>query len=249
MRLFLLPELYNGENIFELTGNDYHYLVRVLRYKKGHEFSGRDNKGNFFDLTLQEIFEDRCLLKAVKTVVDQIKLPEIIIYQCVCKGKKMDQIIRQTTEVGVFRIIPVVSDFSVARIDTDKHSKMDRWRKIIREAIQQSGSRITTQIGNPISIDEIEILSKNEEIGLFFHQEVLDNSKLHGYLGTDTERISLVIGPEGGLSDREIDILYNKHYKSVNLKTNVLRAETATLYAVSAVQTILLESENWMLRV
>ncbi len=253
MRLFLIPEFYNGGSLLELTGNDYHYLIRVLRYKKGYEFSGRDNKGSFFDLTLKDIFDDRCILEVKESVVDQIELPEIILYQCVCKGKKMDQIIRQATEAGVFSIVPVVSDFSVARPDTEKSGKIDRWRKIIREAIQQSGSRVNTQIEAPVTIDELPGINEsaciNEEIGLFFHQEALDHGTLHGYLSSQPMRISLVIGPEGGLSDREIKILYDNNYKSVYLKTNVLRAETAALYAVSAVQTILLESKNWVLRV
>lgn len=252
MRLFLIPEFYRGGSILELTGNDYHYLIRVLRYKKGFEFSGRDDKGNFFDLTIIEIFDDRCVLEVKKSVMEQLKLPEITLYQCVCKGKKMDQIIRQATESGVFSIIPVVSDFSVARLDTESSGKMDRWRKIIREAIQQSGSRANTQIGVPVTINELACINEsaciNGEIGLFFHQKVLDHGTLHGYLSLQPMRISLVIGPEGGLSDREIEVLYNNNYKSVYLKTNVLRAETAALYAVSAVQTILLESESWVLK-
>ena len=249
MRLFLIPEFYRGGSLLSLTGNDYHYLIRVLRYKKGYEFSGRDDKGNFFDLTLKEIFDDRCVLEVKKSVVEQIKLPEIILYQCVCKGKKMDQIIRQATEAGIFSIIPVVSDHSVSRLDTESSGKIDRWRKIIREAIQQSGSRVNTQIETPVTIDELPEISINKGIGLFFHQEALDHGTLHGYLSSQPMRISLVIGPEGGLSDREIKVLYDNNYKSVYLKTNVLRAETAALYAVSAVQTILLESKNWVLRV
>ena len=253
MRLFLIPEFYKGGSILELTGNDYHYLIRVLRYKKGFEFSGRDDKGNFFDLTIKEIFDDRCILEVKESVVEQVKLPEIILYQCVCKGKKMDRIIRQSTEAGVYSIIPVVSDHSVSRLDTEKSGKINRWRKIIREAIQQSGSRVNTQIGSPVTIDELAGINESAcisgAIGLFFHQEALDHGTLHGYLSSQPMRISLVIGPEGGLSDREIEVLYNNNYKSVHLKTNVLRAETATLYAVSAVQTILLESENWVLRV
>jgi 16S rRNA (uracil1498-N3)-methyltransferase len=165
----------------------------------------------------------------------------------------MDQIIRQATEAGVFRIIPVVSDFSVSRLDIEKPGKMDRWNKIIKEAIQQSGSRVNTQIEGPVTIDELAEIDEsaciNGGIGLFFHQEALDHSPLHRYLDSNPESISLIIGPEGGLSDREIEVLYSKNYKSVYLKTIVLRAETAALYAVSAVQTILLESGNWALRV
>ena len=249
MRLFLLPDTYTGESSLVLKGDDYHYLVRVLRYKKGYEFSGRDLKGIFFDLKITDITENSCIIDVIESSTEYIKLPEIVLYQCVCKGKKMDQIIRQATETGVSKIIPIVSDFSVSRIDTEKSAKMERWNKIIREAIQQSGSRVNTIIGNPVTIDELsEIEDTIGDIGLFFHQEALDLGSLHGYLSSDYNVIFLVIGPEGGLSDRETGILLEKKFKSVYLKTNVLRAETAALYGISSVQTILLESENWVLK-
>lgn len=244
-----MPDSYNGDSSLVLVENDYHYLIRVLRYKKGYEFSGRDSKGNVFDLKISDILDDKCFLEVKKSNKDYIELPDIVLYQCVCKGKKMDQIIRQATEAGVSEIVPVVSDFSVSRYDTEKHGKIDRWNKIVREAVQQSGSRVNTIIGKSATIDElIEIDSSIGDIGLFFHQEVLDSGSLHGYLGSGLGRIFLVVGPEGGLSERETKILFEKKFKSIYLKTNVLRAETAALYGISAVQTILLESENWVLK-
>jgi len=244
-----MPESYNGDSSLVLVGNDYHYLIRVLRYKTGYKFSGRDTKGNVFDLKVAAVTENSCILDVKNSSTEYNELPEIILYQCVCKGRKMDQIIRQATETGVSEIIPVVSDFSVSRIDTEKSSKMERWNKIVREAIQQSGSGVNTLIGKPVSIDNIVIIDDSSgDIGLFFHQEVLDSGSLHRYLNAGSKKIFLVVGPEGGLSERETEILFEKHFKSIYLKTNVLRAETAALYSVGAVQTILLESENWVLK-
>ncbi|MEA1911075.1 MAG: 16S rRNA (uracil(1498)-N(3))-methyltransferase [Spirochaetota bacterium] len=249
MRLFLIPDTYKGGDSLVLVESDYHYLIRVLRYKAGYEFPGRDSKGNVFDLKITDISDDRCILEVKKSVTDYFRLPEIVLYQCVCKGKKMDQIIRQATEAGVSKIIPVVSDFLVSKFDTGKSSKIERWNKIIREAIQQSGSRVNTLIGNSVTIDELgEIDDSVGDIGLFFHQEALDSGSLHRYLGSGSGKVLLVVGPEGGLSDRETDILFEKKFSSVYLKTNILRAETAAVYVIGAVQTILLESANWILK-
>ncbi|MCK5672093.1 MAG: RNA methyltransferase, partial [Spirochaetales bacterium] len=122
------------------------------------------------------------------------------------------------------------------------------WNKIVREAVQQSGSRVNTGIGKSVTIDELAAVDSSAgDIGLFFHQEVLDSGSLHGYLKSEFEKIFLVVGPEGGLSNRETEILFGKNFNSIYLKTNILRAETAALYGISAVQTILLESENWVL--
>ena len=254
MRLFLLPDSFAGGSSIELRGKDHHYLIKVLRYKIGTEFSGRDRDGHIFNLCIINIGENSCVLSIKDSKLENTALPEIILYQCICKGKKMDLIIRQATEAGISRIIPVNSDFAVAKLEKNNAGKIERWNKITREAIQQSGSRVNTQICNPINIDEIGELSYSdmepgaEKIGLFFHQEILDTGTIHEYLSTNPKSISLLIGSEGGLSEREIEVLNIKKFKSVYLKTNILRAETAALYAVSAVQTILLESENWMLK-
>ena len=243
-----MPNTYNGESSLILVEKDYHYLVRVLRYKKGYEFSGRDIKGNLFDLKILDIMDDRCILDVKMSEKDFTSLPEIVLYQCICKGKKMDQIIRQATETGISEIIPVESDFSVSKIDIEKPAKIERWNKIVREAVQQSGSRVNTGIGKSVTIDELAAVDSSAgDIGLFFHQEVLDSGSLHGYLKSEFEKIFLVVGPEGGLSNRETEILFGKNFNSIYLKTNILRAETAALYGISAVQTILLESENWVL--
>jgi len=243
-----MPDTYKGGNSLILVESDYHYLVRVLRYKKGHEFSGRDSKGNVFNLKIKDITGDSCILEVKESKIDYIESPEIVLYQCVCKGKKMDQIIRQATESGVSKIVPVVSDFSVSRPNNEKKGKTERWNKIVREAIQQSGSRVNTLVGKSVTIDELAEIDKSEGIGLFFHQEVLDSDSLHEYLSSGPGKVFLVVGPEGGLSDRETDILFEKRFYSVYLKTNILRSETAALYVIGAVQTILLESENWVLK-
>ena len=254
MRLFLLPDSFADDSSIELSGKDYRYLIKVLRYKTGTEFSGRDRNGHIYNLCITSISANSCVLSIKDLKLENTILPDITLYQCICKGKKMDLIIRQATEVGISRIVPVNSDFAVAKLEKDNTGKIERWNKIKREAIQQSGSRVNTQICNPINIDEIENLSYSgidsdtKNIGLYFHQEILDTGTIHKYLSTKPERVSLLIGPEGGLSEKEIEILNDKKFKSVFLKTNILRAETAALYALSAVQTILLESENWMLK-
>jgi len=254
MRLFLLPDSFENDSSIELSGKNYHYLINVLRYKIGTEFPGRDRNGHVFNLSIISIGENNCVLSIKNPKLEKTVLPKIELYQCICKGKKMDLIIRQATEAGISKIIPVNSDFAVAKLEKDNTAKIERWNKITREAIQQSGSTVNTKICSPINIDKIKELSYSdsstdvEKIGLFFHQEKLDAGTIHEYLSTKPKSISLLIGPEGGLSEREVEVLKIRKFKSVYLKTNILRAETAAIYAVSAVQTILLESENWILK-
>jgi 16S rRNA (uracil1498-N3)-methyltransferase len=248
MRLFLIPSFYRGGNFLELRDKDYHYLIRVLRYKKGFKFPGRDGQGLLYELTITDITDECCILDVKYSEKGSNDLPEIVLYQCLCKGKKMDQIVRQATESGVSKIIPVVSDYAVTKLNRGNSGKFDRWNKIIREAVQQSGSLVNTYIDDPVTIEELEIPDNKMDRGLFFHQEALDTASLHGYLSSNLDKIYIVIGPEGGLSEREIVVLREKEYKPVYLKTNILRSETAAIYALSSVQTIVLERENWMLK-
>ncbi len=250
MRLYLIPDSYDDSGELVLTGSQFHYIVHVLRYRRGSEFEGRDKSGRGYKLRVKEIYEKSSVLEVKGFGSKSSELPEIVLYQCVCKGRKMDQIIRQASETGVTRIVPVVSDFSVVKTDSGNSGKTERWTRIVKEAIQQSGSMVNTLIDAPVTIDDLPVIDSGTGIGMFFHQESTESPvSLHEYLSTGSSRISIVIGSEGGLSDREIEILYRYKYKPVYLKTNILRAETAAIYAVSAVQTILLESENWRLKV
>ncbi len=166
-----MPDSFKGGKSLDLVKKDYHYFVRVLRYKKGYKFLGRDSNSNIYNLRIKDITEDLCILEVEKSIGDYPRLPEIILYQCVCKGKKMDQIIRQATEAGVSKIVPVVSDFSVSKIDTENNGKKDRWNKIIREAVQQSGSMVNTTIETPVTIDDISVAVDERQILSLFGRE------------------------------------------------------------------------------
>ena len=180
--------------------------------------------------------------------IDKIKkssVPEIVLCQCLPKGKKMDLIVRQAVEAGISEIQPLISEFSIVKYDSKSwKSKHERYVKIAREAFQQSGSRKLPLINKPVPLTSIKTGEKRE-IGLFFHQKSIENISLHKYLFTVPEKIMLIIGPEGGLSEKEVSYLLENNFKPVYLGENVLRTETAALYAAAAVKTIILERESW----
>ncbi len=251
MRSFLLPRSFHGEETLILAGNEYHYLIHVLRLQENDIFNGRDREGNLFSLQVLSV-KKQSLTLLCSPLIEQksLILPEITLYQCICKGKKMDRIIRQATETGVKTIVPLFSEYTVPRKDgkEGKH-KQTRWNKIIREALQQSGSPVMTEIREPCYLTEINKTKKNSEIKLFFHQSPLENHSLHEYLCTCPEEVSLLVGPEGGLSSEETRFLTKAGFDPVLLKTNILRAETAAIYALGAVQCILTEYKHWQLAV
>jgi len=251
MRQFILPDSFSGQESLILEGEHYHYICRVLRKKEGDSFPGLDREGKLWLVTLTEIGDDSCALALEADETSPKEGVAITLVQCLPKGKKMDLVIRQAVESGISRIIPVESDHAVPRFESDKEreKKKDRWEKIAIEAMQQSGSPIHTKITLPVSMDKVPVMAAKKSLGLFCHQERIDHNSLHQYLNETPEEVFIVIGPEGGLSDREVEILKKENFKPVYLGDNILRTETAALYATAAVNVLLLEKDRWSLKV
>jgi 16S rRNA (uracil1498-N3)-methyltransferase len=166
----------------------------------------------------------------------------------------MDCIARQAAESGVSELLPFVSEFSVPKPRAgDGNAKLNRWRRIIREARQQSGSPVETLIRAPADFGEIlawwEGLknTRPRAVGILFHQVPLENGSLHGYLEGRPDPLVLAIGPEGGFSRGEAEAFMTEGFRPVSIGNSVLRVETAALYGTAAAAIILLERDSWTL--
>jgi len=255
MKHFLLPDFKESSGPVTLDKKDTHYIKNVRRYREGDVFTAVDRGGVIYDAQLKGFDNKNAVLSLKKKKHDgeeiRDNIPEIILYQCLLKGKKMDIVIRQATEAGVSVIIPVESEFAVVKIEEGSQmERAERWRKICREAIQQSGSTVFPEIKNAVSLAEVPLLCRSSEktaASIFFHQKHIENKSLHQYLFLTKEKINIIVGPEGGFSDREIKYLQENCFVPAYLGKNVLRAETAAVYSIAAVKTILLERDTWTL--
>jgi 16S rRNA (uracil1498-N3)-methyltransferase len=181
-------------------------------------------------------------------------LPPIVLFQALPKGAKMDLIIRQAVEGGVTEIVPFVSAYSVPRPD-DSGGRLERWRRIIREARQQSGSGTATAVRDPLGFGALleywEALREKHErpVGLLIHQDRLAQGSFHEYLDKRPDLVVFAVGPEGGFSPEEVSRYVAAGFKPVTMGDTILRTETAALYASAAIRIILLESPSWMSKV
>jgi len=248
MKQFLLPPSYEGGGQILLDKDDSHYLLNVRRSKVGDVIPGRDSKGNVYSLTILGIKEDRCIIEPllVDTAPDSTKSIELILMPCLLKGKKMDGVIRQAVESGASQIHPLESRNTIVKLKEDRQ-KGDRWRKIVKEAAQQSGSTQAPELMDPTPLKQLPPLKKGE-LGLYFHEKALEINHLHGYLDGQCHKIRIIVGPEGGISPEESQFLDQLGYNPVYLGKNILRAETAAIYGLGAVQTILREKEQWIMK-
>jgi 16S rRNA (uracil1498-N3)-methyltransferase len=252
MKVFILPEELPPGQFIDLSGDDHHYLARVRRVRVGDRFPGRDRRGGNWLCTVECVGPVSLRLRLDKTrEIPQSEQVSIRLIQCLPKAAKMDLIVRQATEAGVQRLLPVTSRFCQVRLagsgdQTEK--KLERWRRIVRQSGQQSGAPHPPDIDTPRELESLlrELDEAEEgEIRLFFHPQLEGSEKLHRCLSKSTKIVTLVVGPEGGLSPEEVQLLGSRGFVPVTVGQNVLRTETAALYAVAAIQTVIHERDTW----
>jgi 16S rRNA (uracil1498-N3)-methyltransferase len=201
-------------------------------------------------------------------------LPPIILFQGLPKGAKMDLIVRQAAEGGIREVVPFESEYSAVKTKSADSAgarpgsagtsgplaeKIKRWERIVKEARQQSGSVIPTEVKAPLSVDGLldywaELLkSRPRGLGILLHQEPwnpaggpLAQGTFHDYLSNDPGFVVLAVGPEGGFSPGEAARFIGAGFKPLVMGSTILRTETAALYAAAAVRIILLESASWV---
>lgn len=256
MRQFIAEYEPDKAGILKLSGKAYSYLVKVRRIKAGMlvpvvlpESGCTDMEVIRIEYSSQEL-----LLRKVSTPQQQLCTAaspySLILMQWVLKGEKNDSVVRQATEAGVGLILPVIGEFSIAK----KQSSMqyERFKRIIREARQQSGSPTPTEIGEPHTISEtLDILAATVTDSDTFRIVCSEKSggtiSLHEGLSAKPQTIVIAIGAEGGISPHEYQLLADAQFQTVHFNTNILRAETAAIYAVAAIQTIMNEVAQWQL--
>ncbi len=243
MKQLVIPPGSRTEQTVELRGKEHHYLARVRRIAVGERVVALD-RGERLQLEVIGVTKEVTTFRIVDKAEIRRQGPKLVLFPFLLKAGKLDDVIRQACEANVSAVVPVVGDHCIARPDRDEAKKVQRWSTIAREAAQQSGSDVC-EIHAPVPSREVAAWWKNAGPLLLFHQLPLDKGSLHRYLFSRPEAVGLVVGPEGGLSQAEVDALLAQGASPVWLGPFVLRAETASLYAVAAVNTILQETQEW----
>ena len=271
MKQFILSSEPERNGAIRLTGSDYHYLVRVRRLAAGECFPALLQSGGPVLIRVDSVDGGALhgtVVPGTAAAAEELPPPaggppRIVLFQALPKGEKMDLIVRQAAEAGIGEIIPFVSEFSLPRLKTRgkppqqgsaAHSslaKAARWQRIVREARQQSGSPVATRLCEPMPFSGLidrwgDIKSQYPgALGLLLHQIPLEQDSLHGYLDIIPELVAVAIGPEGGFSPSEVAAFLEAGFKPLTIGVNVLRTETAAVYAAAAIQIILWERNSW----
>ena len=239
-KFFVKPEQIKNDNII-IDGDDVNHILNVLRMKKDDEIqvcnqvTGENYKARIVQYSKNEI-ECKIEEKIGKSTESNV---HITLFQGIPKFEKMELIIQKNTEVGVNNIVPVIMERTVVKLDEKVASKkLDRWQKIAEIAAKQSMRDIIPNVKSIIKTKEIDVdmydvvlvAYENEEHNMLKAElKKLESQNKQEY------NIAIVIGPEGGISEKEIELLDEKNVKFVSLGKRILRTETVALNILSVI--------------
>lgn len=233
MSKFFVKDNQINNNSINIIGEDVNHIANVLRMKKEDELQvcNQETGENYVTKITsfsKEKIECEIVKKIDKTVESNVN---ITLFQGIPKFDKMELIIQKNTEVGIKKIVPVLMERTVVKLDEKTiNKKRERWQKIAEVASKQSMRDIIPKVENVVKVKDIE--KQNYDAILVAYENEDKNmlkSELIKLKNTQKEKynIAIVIGPEGGISEKEIEILRNTGAIFVSLGKRILRTETA----------------------
>ena len=258
MRQLILPGNQAGKERFILDEKSSRYLVRVLRLGEGAGFPALDEAGNEFGCEIADASPTATVIRLSPKALPGEEPPgslRLALVQALPKGQKMDLIVRQAAESGVAAIFPLQTRNCVSREkdEAERAEKLLRRRKIVKEALQQSGSTVRTRVYPSTTVEALpgllaaEGFSPNTSLYLICHELPIAERSLHEYCAGSFLSAVILVGPEGGFSPEETEAFLRMGFKPVHFGGTILRTETAALFSLAALRTILLERTSWTL--
>ncbi len=217
-----------------IEGDDANHIAKSLRMRVGEALTVCDTKGNDYNCTISAVLDERIELN-IDSICKTNSEPsvEVTLFQCLTKGDKMDLIVRQAVEMGVTFVIPTVSQNCVSRPDEKQlFKKQERWQRIADEAAGQSGRGILPKVKGTMTLTEAAKKLSSFDKCYFFYEL---GGKAVEPIEKDVKKIAVIIGPEGGFSLAEVEMLRNAGATVTTLGPRILRAETAPVAAVSLI--------------
>ena len=221
------------DNEFILNDDDLYHIKTVMRMKDNDQ--------------IIVVMDKKAYLCCLENVKDNIKIiiknelpkvdyntPDVTLIIPILKEQKMDLILQKSTELGVSKIIPIITKRSIVKVnESSQDKKIDRWRRIVKEASEQSHR---VEIPEVLPIRTIDQLKDLDGFNLVCStKEKVKNIKLVMKNVKTCDKINLVIGPEGGLDELEEEMLNKMGFESITLGNRIMRVETVPLFLLSVI--------------
>lgn len=242
-RFFVKKEQIKEDKI-NIIGEDVKHIKNVIRKQVGEkiEICNQDNEKTY-SCEIIKIEENQITSRIIKELEEQESFVNVDIYQGLPKSDKMELIIQKSVELGANSIIPVDMKRCVVKIDSkSENKKIERWQKISESAAKQCGRNNIPEIKKIIKIHEIINLIKEYDIVLVAYENEKENyikkelKKIKEKNSLNKElNIAIVIGPEGGFEENEVEKLKQNGAKIITLGKRILRTETVALNVISVI--------------
>ena len=243
MHQFFVEDEQVGRDFITITGPDVHHIRQVLHMRAGEEVRISSKGGKNYKCRIMEVSEEFVQMDILDSEAAGTELRnKIYLFQALPKGDRMETIIQKAVELGAYEIIPVAMKYCVVKLDEKKaQAKRKRWQAIAESAAKQSKrSRIP-------SIHSVLHFSQAVTYALRCDQCFVPYENERGMRGTEAalrrlhpgESVSIMIGPEGGFAEEEIQAVREK-MQIISLGRRILRTDTA---AITMLSLLMLQSE------
>lgn len=234
MAWFFSKENISGTD-YLITGEDAKHIEKSLRMKKGEALT----------LVAPDLTEHKCEISdfssegVMARVIsskpcEQEATIKVTLYQSLTKGDKMDMIVQKAVELGVYRIVPVVTSRCVSRPDEKSlRKKTERWQKIATGAAQQSCRGIVPEVSDTLSFTEAVQDASGNDLSLIFYEG--GGEALSALINKEIKSVAVFVGCEGGFDVSEVECAKEAGVVPATLGKRILRAETAPLAGISAI--------------
>lgn len=229
------PSQISDSQIF-LDADEAHHLSRVLRLSVGQKVFVFDGKGREWECEIASVGKREASLTILRAMESEVESPlRLTLAQALVKGDKFDWIVQKATELGVTRIVPLITEHcDVRRAEERAEQKLERWRRISLEALKQCGRRRLVEFTEPISFADFCGAAESSTL-IFSERGGKTLRELAASLQSPAE-LTVCIASEGGWSDAELGAAETHHFLTVHLGQRILRTETAAIAAVTLAQ-------------
>lgn len=233
-RVFQPIALHQGD-IIHLDDKASHYIARVLRSVIGEQITLFNGQGGEFPATITHITKKTVTVELSARIAREVEAPiKLHLAQGIAKGEKMDFIVQKAVELGVTHITPLITERCNVRLDSERETKRHHhWQAVAASACEQSGRNHLPDITAPVELREW-LADIKADLAFVLSPHV--DSKLPKDIPPNLQSVVLLIGPEGGLSQQEVNLAMQQGFKALNLGPRVLRTETATIAALATLQ-------------
>jgi 16S rRNA (uracil1498-N3)-methyltransferase len=221
-------------NSAALVGSHARHLAQVLRAQIGQEFEISVN-GELRAGRVSRVLPDRVEFALGDPVSHETGV-EITVALAIFKFDRMEWAIEKSTELGVARIVPIIAARTEKHLASAAVKRVERWRRIAREASEQSRRVSVPQVADPLAFKELFGLNSGTKLVL---SEVEESLRLKDAVLAGSESVAMAFGPEGGWRGQELEAFHAAGWTAASLGKAILRAETAVVAAVSIASSLL----------